>query len=136
MVWSLCHRRSARRSGQPRPMRWPERLRSRRPPPTAGQDVSRGQIATVLADPQRITMDFQPILDVRAARTAGWEVLARIDGRQGPGPDAWFAAAYGLGLGLELEAATLRRAMAAMRMRVPGTFVFLNVTPDALANDQ
>jgi EAL domain-containing protein (putative c-di-GMP-specific phosphodiesterase class I) len=116
-------------------MRRPERLRSRRLQPS-GHDLSRERIAAVLADPQRITMDFQPILDVRAARTAGWEVLARFDGRGGPGPDAWFAAAHRLGLGLELEAATLRRAMAAMRMRVPGTFVSLNVTPAALADDR
>ncbi|HEX2810211.1 MAG TPA: EAL domain-containing protein [Kineosporiaceae bacterium] len=118
-------------------MRWPERLRSRRAQiQTSGHDVSREQIETVLADPQRITMDFQPILDIRAARTAGWEVLARIDGRRGPAPDVWFAAAYALGVGLELEAATLKRAMAAMRMRVPGTFMSLNVTPEALADDQ
>jgi EAL domain-containing protein (putative c-di-GMP-specific phosphodiesterase class I) len=116
-------------------MRWPERLRSRRP--QAGHHlVTRERIATVLADPQRITMDFQPILDIRAARTAGWEVLARIDGRDGPDPDIWFAAAYALGLGLELETATLRRAMAAMRMRVPGTFVSLNITPEALADQR
>jgi EAL domain-containing protein (putative c-di-GMP-specific phosphodiesterase class I) len=39
---------------------------------------------------------------------------------------------YAADLGIELEAAVLRRAMAAFRLRSPGTFMTVNVTPSAL----
>jgi EAL domain-containing protein (putative c-di-GMP-specific phosphodiesterase class I) len=94
--------------------------------------VTLERIRAVLADPERITMGFQPILDVRSARTAGWEVLARFDGVSSPPPDVWFAEAYGHGLGVDLEAATLRRSLSTLRMRAPGTFISLNVSPAAL----
>jgi EAL domain-containing protein (putative c-di-GMP-specific phosphodiesterase class I) len=103
----------------------------------ASQDhrVTVGRIEQVLGDPDLISMDFQPILDVRAARTAGWEVLARFGDRAtDPPPDQWFATAYQVGLGARLEAITVRRAMSALRMRAPGTFISLNVTPSALGD--
>ena len=104
----------------------------RRPAGGARDGVSRADVEAVLAEPEQIRMDFQPILDVRYARTAGWEVLARFDGRCSQGPDHWFAAAYRHGLGIALEAATLRRALSALRMRTPGTFMSVNVSPAAL----
>src|SRR5450755_4689337 len=79
-------------------MHWPGRLRPRALA-VGGPEVSRAQIEEDLADPEQITMDFQPILDLRGTRTAGWEILARIGGRQGPRPDVWFATAYTVGLG-------------------------------------
>jgi len=94
--------------------------------------VSRADVEAVLADPARIRMDFQPILDVRFARTAGWEVLARFEVRGAPGPEHWFAAAHAHGLGVALEAVTMRRALSALRMRTPGTFMSVNVSPAAL----
>src|SRR5690349_9450125 len=73
-----------------------------RGPHSGGCDVTPAQVRAVLADPDRVSMDFQPILDVRFGRTAGWEVLARFDGSCSPAPDVWFAAAYRLGLGVAL----------------------------------
>ena len=112
-------------------MRWRDRRRPRRCA-DGPERVTRDRIIAVLVDREKITMDFQPILDIRNARTAGWEVLARIGGRDGPGPDAWLTSAYQLGLGLELEIATLRRVIAGMRMRIPGTFMSVAVTPAAV----
>jgi EAL domain-containing protein (putative c-di-GMP-specific phosphodiesterase class I) len=101
-----------------------------------GAGISRADIEAVLRCSDPITMDFQPILDVRSSRTAGWEVLARFDGRCTPGPDQWFAAAYRYGLGQPLELVTLRRALTTLRMRTPGTFMSLNVSPAALDDPQ
>ena len=125
-------------------MPWRERLRALAaadgrqatavPRPDRGPDgePGRADIEAVLARPDQISMEFQPILDVRAARTAGWEVLARFDGRATPSPDRWFAAAYRAGLGTALEAVTVRRALSALRMRTAGTFMSVNVSAAAL----
>jgi EAL domain-containing protein (putative c-di-GMP-specific phosphodiesterase class I) len=86
----------------------------------------------VLTCPERVSVTFQPIFDISHQRTAGWEILARVEGGSPAGPDRWFAAAYSADLGIQLEAVVLRQAMAAYRLRSPGTFMAVNVTPAAL----
>jgi EAL domain-containing protein (putative c-di-GMP-specific phosphodiesterase class I) len=77
-------------------------------------------------------VSFQPILDVRGARTAGWEILARIGDSSTVPTDQWFSAAYALGLGHQLEACVLERVLPQWRLRSPGTFMSINITPMAL----
>lgn len=95
--------------------------------------VTSSAIRAVLADPESVSVTFQPILDVHGQRTAGWEILTRFTrGPQVP-TNRWFTAAYQLGLGTPLEAYVLSRVLPAWRLRSPGTFMTVNVTPDALA---
>lgn len=96
--------------------------------------VTASAIRAVLADPQSVAVSFQPLLDVQGNRTAGWEILTRF--RRGPDvpTDQWFAAAYGHGLGVPLEAYVLSRVLPAWRLRSPGTFMTFNITPVALGD--
>ncbi|CAO5235838.1 sensor domain-containing phosphodiesterase [Frankia sp. AgKG'84/4] len=55
---------------------------------------------------------FQPVFDLRRNRIVGVEALARFPG--GPDPASWFAAAATVGLGVELELAAIRGALAAL----------------------
>jgi EAL domain-containing protein (putative c-di-GMP-specific phosphodiesterase class I) len=81
-----------------------------------------------------VSVAFQPILDVRGNRTAGWEILARFTRGPDVGTDRWFESAYAHGLGIPLEAYVLSRVLPGLRLRPPGTFMTLNVTPDALGD--
>src|SRR4051812_25264020 len=64
----------------------------------------------LLADPEDLSLVFQPIVDLAAATVAGYEALARFPGVAGP--DAWFAAAAEAGIAAELEALAIHKALA------------------------
>jgi EAL domain-containing protein (putative c-di-GMP-specific phosphodiesterase class I) len=85
----------------------------------------------ILADPDDLTMVFQPIVDLAAARVVGYEALARFPGTAAP--DVWFAAAHRAGVGPELEALALHKALAARAALPPDTFLTVNVSPHLLA---
>jgi EAL domain-containing protein (putative c-di-GMP-specific phosphodiesterase class I)/CheY-like chemotaxis protein len=72
---------------------------------------------------------FQPILEISSSRLVGHEALTRF--HDGVPPDQRFANATAVGLGLELEFATLRVAIAAARGLPSGTWLSLNVSPAA-----
>jgi EAL domain-containing protein (putative c-di-GMP-specific phosphodiesterase class I) len=78
-------------------------------------------------------MVFQPILDLRSGRVAGYEALARFADAAKRPPNAWFAQAHRCGLGHELEAKALAAALAAPD-RPAGTYLTLNLSPSALAS--
>jgi len=84
----------------------------------------------LLADEDDLTVVFQPIVDLASATVAGYEALARFPGTASP--EVWFAAAHEAGLGAELEALALRKALAALPDLPPGTFLTVNVSPHLL----
>jgi EAL domain-containing protein (putative c-di-GMP-specific phosphodiesterase class I)/CBS domain-containing protein len=79
-----------------------------------------------------ITPVFQPIVDVRRRVVAGYEALSRFSGAPGVGPDAWFAAAALRGIVAQLEAATLRAALARRADLPPNCFLTVNVEPESV----
>ena len=86
----------------------------------------------LLADPADLTVVFQPIVDLASASIAGYEALARFPGTATP--DVWFAAAADAGLGAELEALAISRALAALPDLPPNTFLTVNVSPHLLGS--
>lgn len=94
-------------------------------------------IARTLRDPSCIQLYRQPIIDLARGHTAGFELLARFasTGLQAS-PDRWFAAAYRLGLGPQLEALVLRQALALRAEAPPNTFLTVNLDPAALAHEE
>ncbi|MEU2348337.1 EAL domain-containing protein [Modestobacter sp. NPDC049651] len=86
----------------------------------------------LLADDDDLTIVFQPIVDLASASVAGYEALARFPGTATP--DVWFAAAAEAGLGAELEALALTKALAALPDLPPNTFLTVNVSPHLLAS--
>ena len=75
---------------------------------------------------------FQPIVELETGETMGYEALTRFD--SGQRPDLCFADAWSVGLGLELELATLEAAVAAAKELPPGTWLDLNASPRLLAD--
>lgn len=70
---------------------------------------------------------FQPIVDLVRRRTIGLEALTRF--ADGVRPDVRFADAAAVGLGLDLERATLESALAAAAALPRGPFLHFNVSP-------
>ncbi len=70
---------------------------------------------------------FQPIIDLRSLGVIGYEALTRFD--DGMAPDTQFMTAAALGLGADLEVATLRAALAAATALPPVSWVNVNVSP-------
>ena len=84
----------------------------------------------LLADADDLTLVFQPIVDLERATIAGYEALARFPGAAGPG--VWFAAAAEAGIGAELEALAIHKALAAVDRLPADTFLTVNVSPHLL----
>ena len=59
-----------------------------------------------------LEMVFQPIVDLLTSRIIGAEALARFSCEPRRGPDAWFAEAAEVGLGVELELTAIDAAIA------------------------
>ncbi|MGA8208599.1 MAG: EAL domain-containing protein [Nocardioidaceae bacterium] len=77
---------------------------------------------------------LQPIVDVVADRTAGYEALARfpqVDGRSW-GPDRWFTEAEGIGLGIELETSAVAAALRLLGRLPRRTTLSVNVSARSL----
>jgi EAL domain-containing protein (putative c-di-GMP-specific phosphodiesterase class I)/DNA-binding NarL/FixJ family response regulator len=72
---------------------------------------------------------FQPIFEIRGSRLVGHEALTRFD--DGVAPHQRFANANSVGLGLELEFATMAVAIEAARSLPSDTWLSLNCSPAA-----
>jgi diguanylate cyclase (GGDEF)-like protein/PAS domain S-box-containing protein len=100
----------------------------------ARNDEQRAEIEDVLADPAGLTIVFQPIMDLRTGRVAGYESLSRFNREPRRGPDLWFAQAHRCGLGYDLEAKAIAAALATPG-RPDGSYLTFNLSPSSLLSD-
>jgi EAL domain-containing protein (putative c-di-GMP-specific phosphodiesterase class I) len=77
---------------------------------------------------------FQPIVDLESSTVVGYEALTRFD--SGQRPDLCFADAWSVGLGPEMELATLEAAVEVAKRLAPGVWLNLNVSPRLLADPE
>jgi EAL domain-containing protein (putative c-di-GMP-specific phosphodiesterase class I) len=84
-----------------------------------------------LIEEDDVAVAYQPIVDVRSRRCLGVEALARFPKPFGR-PDETIAAAYEVGLGLELERLVVRKAWPLLETLKPDQFLTMNLTPGAL----
>ncbi|MDR3474152.1 MAG: EAL domain-containing protein, partial [Devosia sp.] len=84
-------------------------------------------VIQAVLDASAFTPFFQPIVDLHTGLVVGYEALSRF--ADGVPPDLRFAAATQVGLGTELELATLRAALAAAVVLRPGAYLSLNASP-------
>jgi PAS domain S-box-containing protein len=75
---------------------------------------------------------FQPIVDLVFGEVVGYEALTRFD--SGQRPDLCFAGAWSVGLGTDLELATLEMATADARALPAGRWLTLNMSARLLAD--
>ncbi|MEY2451290.1 MAG: hypothetical protein QOD92_864 [Acidimicrobiaceae bacterium] len=99
----------------------------------AERDRRRADMASLVRNGQ-FDAAFQPMVELAGGRIIGYEALTRF--RDGVGPEARFAEAAGLGLGAELELATLATAVEASSRLPSGTFLSVNVTPSLVLDSR
>jgi EAL domain-containing protein (putative c-di-GMP-specific phosphodiesterase class I) len=87
----------------------------------------RATLRAIIAE-HAFTPVFQPIVDMSGGAILGFEALTRF--ADGTPPDRAFLAAAEVGLGLELETATIKAALAAAGPLPRDGFLDINVSPD------
>jgi len=83
-------------------------------------------------DEELFSIHFQPIWDFRHEAPVGFECLARFSAEPLRSPDKWFAEAAALGLGLELELAAIRSALAASAALPDSVYVAINAAAETI----
>jgi EAL domain-containing protein (putative c-di-GMP-specific phosphodiesterase class I) len=97
-------------------------------------DILRAELNAIIAS-GAFTIAFQPIVDLQGGTVVGFEALSRF--ADGTRPDRRFADAEAVGLGIELQTATLAAAISAASGLPGDAFVSLNVSPNlVLAGDR
>src|SRR5687767_1649614 len=94
-------------------------------------EEQRAEILKLLENDDHINVLFQPLLDLRTARIAGFESLARFTAPTHRPPNVWFSQAHRVGLGPRLEAAALRKALSTPG-RPGAAYLAVNVSPSTL----
>jgi EAL domain-containing protein (putative c-di-GMP-specific phosphodiesterase class I) len=94
---------------------------------------ARQRIQEVIAG-NALRVVFQPIIRLTDSQVAGFEALARFPDSPQRGPDAWFTEAAAVGLGLELEVAAVRLAIAALPELPPHAYLAVNVSPSTVSS--
>lgn len=94
------------------------------------RDQRRSRIGELL-DQRQVALALQPIVELSSGRTLSLEVLSRFPSDV-EGPDAVFAQAHEVGLGVDLERMVVDQALALLPRLPPGQDLALNVSPAAL----
>jgi EAL domain-containing protein (putative c-di-GMP-specific phosphodiesterase class I) len=107
---------------------------SQRSPLTPSLASAREEIESLLGSEASLRPVFQPIVALATGHVAGYEALSRFPGLGDRDPGSVFAQARRCGMASELESAAIRVALRAAKRRPKGTWLALNVSPEALAS--
>ncbi|HEX9823502.1 MAG TPA: EAL domain-containing protein [Actinomycetota bacterium] len=77
-----------------------------------------------------LKMVFQPVVELKTGRVLGLEALARFNVGEPRPPEAWFAEAASLGLGIELEVKAITLALERLPELPPDAYLAVNVSPE------
>ncbi|MGZ8793253.1 MAG: EAL domain-containing protein [Gaiellaceae bacterium] len=86
-------------------------------------------------DNGRLSMVFQPIVDLEAEVVVGFEALARFPFAPDRPTETWFTEAAATGLRLELELAAVKAALEVLPEAPVGPYLSVNAMPDTLASE-
>lgn len=92
------------------------------------------RIKSVL-EQELLTMVFQPIRDLDTGETSGLEALSRFELEPKRTPDKWFAEAWEVGLGSELELLAVRKAVSKIDQLPGELYLSVNVSPETLRSE-
>jgi EAL domain-containing protein (putative c-di-GMP-specific phosphodiesterase class I) len=101
---------------------------------TKGNLVSGRRIWQAIEDESAFGMVFQPIVALRGRKVVGAEALARFVGLPTRSPNAWFAEAEAMSLGVDLELVAVERALDGLRDLAPDLYLSINVSPATIVD--
>ena len=84
--------------------------------------------------PATNTPVYQPVVDLEGRRRRGVEALSRFRVEPQRTPDRWFAEAWEVGLGIELELAGVVAALPILDHLPPEEFLSVNISPEVVAS--
>lgn len=90
----------------------------------------------LLAEPHRLRVHYQPIVDLQRGVVRGYEALARFPVAPEVPPSEWFEAASRMGCTGALEAQLLQAALVTRPLIVRNRFISVNLSPAALVSDE
>jgi EAL domain-containing protein (putative c-di-GMP-specific phosphodiesterase class I) len=96
-----------------------------------GVGGGRAAVAQLLDD-NALEVVLQPIVALDSGTIVGLEALSRFPAHTDRTTEAWFALATAAGLGVQLEAAALRRAVTIIDDLPDGVYLSVNISPGAL----
>jgi len=91
-------------------------------------------LSGVLKDPELLSAEFQPVIDLRRGTVWGYEALARFPEDGTSSPDRWFEAAQRLGVSPDLQALLITKFLDARPLLPPGRFLSVNIRPEDLGS--
>jgi EAL domain-containing protein (putative c-di-GMP-specific phosphodiesterase class I) len=94
----------------------------------------RARIQDVI-DAEAVSIVFQPIVQLRTGDTVAYEALSRFPGEPTQSPALWFAEAFEVGLGEELELLALRGALQALDQLPSACSLCVNISPATARSD-
>ncbi len=92
------------------------------------------RVEAVVAE-NKIRLVFQPIYRLDDGRAEGVECLARFPDCESRPPNLWFSEAATVGLGIELELAAIRKALASLAELPESLSLSVNVSPATVLSD-
>lgn len=95
------------------------------------REEAEARIRSVLSS-DRMTTLYQPIYDIQQDRVIGFEALSRFPDFPQTRPDKVFNEAHDIGLGCELEALAIRRALHALQDLPPDVYIGVNISPKTI----
>ena len=98
----------------------------------ASLSVIRDRVDDVIRH-RRMTTVWQPIFSLDTGRVAGVEALSRFQGAVVAPPDQWFADAFNVDRGVELELLAARQALTAAGTLPPHVYLSVNLSPETVA---
>lgn len=100
-------------------------------------DEERARLARVrrVLDEELVEVAFQPIVSVNTGAVEGYEALARFSLEPIRPPNRWFAEAWQVGLGAELERLAVRVALSHLGDIEPPAYLAVNVSPELLVTE-
>lgn len=97
--------------------------------------LAREQTLAAIAG-EGVSTVYQPVFEIETGRIRGVEALSRFTEEPVRPPDVWFAQAWEVGLGPELELATASRALEDLGQLPDEISLALNFSPDTLLTDE
>jgi EAL domain-containing protein (putative c-di-GMP-specific phosphodiesterase class I)/putative methionine-R-sulfoxide reductase with GAF domain len=104
-------------------------------PGTLGRLEVRGRVDRFLKG-RGLTHLFQPVFDLTSGDCFAVEALARFSGRLKRAPDIWFAEAHAMGIGVELEIASVKGALSSLPLLPENITLCVNAGPEAIFSDE
>jgi len=98
--------------------------------------AARGRIEHAMREPGAMRVLLQPIADLDRQRVAGMEALARFAGEPCRPPNLWFAEAWEVGLGADLELYAVGLACRRLPELPPHAYLAVNVSARTLLDER